>query len=112
MRPAAALILTFLLAACQPEPSETPSLAPVGPALVAQERAACIARGGNFSPSGPGGTLACILPTSDAGQPCTASEDCEGLCLARSASCAPLTPLFGCHEVLLAGGLRVTQCID
>lgn len=111
MRSAAALITVFLLAACQPEPPAA-SITPVGTALVEHERAACTARGGSFSPSGPGGALACIMPTSDAGQPCADSDDCEGLCLARSASCAPLTPLFGCHEVLLAGGLRATQCID
>jgi hypothetical protein len=38
--------------------------------------------------------------------------DCQGQCLARSMTCAPALPMFGCHEVVERSGMRVTLCID
>jgi hypothetical protein len=34
------------------------------------------------------------------------------MCLARSGTCAPIMPLFGCNEVLDKQGRRVTLCIE
>lgn len=79
--------------------------------LLAQQRAACAREGGRLQTL-VGGLVACIRPTRDAGRACTGASDCEGLCLARSGTCAPITPLYGCHEVLLAPGSRVTQCLE
>lgn len=56
--------------------------------------------------------FACFRPTADANEFCRAASDCEGLCLARSRTCAPTVPYFGCHEVLTASGLQATQCFE
>jgi hypothetical protein len=89
--------------------------APSGPAaespLLAQQRAACAREGGRMT-SLPSGLVSCIRQTRDAGRTCTGARDCEGVCLARTGTCAPIAPLYGCHEVLLAPGSRVTQCLD
>jgi hypothetical protein len=104
-------------------PSGAPIIAPAGAAapsssapqgetpLMAQQRRGCEAEGGVLRPR-PGGLLACVRVTGDSGRACTASSQCQSECLARSGTCAPVTPLFGCHEVLLAPGNRVTQCVD
>lgn len=54
----------------------------------------------------------CAMPTPDAGQACTSSSDCSSsMCLAETRSCAPITPMFGCIELLEDDG-PVTLCID
>lgn len=88
-----------------------PPPAPIPSALRASQ-ATCERGGGRFVPRRHGGIYDCLRSTRDAGQSCTRAGDCEGLCLARSGSCAPFTPLLGCHEVLDAGGGRMTQCIE
>lgn len=76
------------------------------------ERDACTRKGGRMV-AGPGGFgRLCVQPTPDAGKRCESAGDCTGHCLARGNVCAPLTPLMGCHDILLAGGERVTQCIE
>jgi hypothetical protein len=92
--------------AVQPEPVPTPE-----PPLLARQRAACAETGGHLMPRGSG-FFACVQPTGDAGRSCDASADCEGLCLARSGTCAPLHPLFGCHDVFTLPGRRETLCTD
>lgn len=100
-----------------PAPSDPPPTvlpAPEPPPdtpIVAAQRRACAREGGTLQPRASG-ILACVRTTRDAGQRCTASRECEGECLARSGTCAPFTPLFGCHEVLLAPGSQVTQCLE
>jgi hypothetical protein len=70
-------------------------------------------RGGGRMVAGPGGFgRVCVTPTQDAGKPCRTSGDCSGHCLARGNVCAPITPLMGCHDILLAQGQRTTQCIE
>ena len=110
---ACAGFLVTLLAAC-PQPDETPDTGLTGydPGLVDRERAACTERGGRFAPGGGTGRFVCFETTRDAGKRCSAETDCESVCLARSRSCAPLTPFFGCHEVLTASGRPATICID
>lgn len=94
------------------EPSETaaeapkPELPPASP-----EEAACRKKGGQWSKVGKGGQ-ACVQRTHDAGKQCTKASQCEGLCLARSGTCAPIAPLFGCNDILQNDGSRVTLCID
>jgi hypothetical protein len=96
-------------------PAGTPAAAAPAPAaenpLLAQQRAACAREGGRLQ-SLASGLVTCIRQTGDAGRACTGASDCEGVCLARSGTCAPITPLYGCHEVLLSPGSRVTQCLD
>jgi hypothetical protein len=79
------------------------------PALAAEQRA-CAARGGVLRPRGTGGLWACIRVTRDAGRPCATGADCEGSCLARSRTCTPFEPLFGCHDVLDRAGRLQTLC--
>ena len=86
----------------EPEP-ETP--------IMARQRRDCAAQGGQLQPGGAG-LFVCARNTRDSGQRCSANSECEGLCLARSETCAPFTPLFGCHEVLMAPGTPVTQCLN
>jgi hypothetical protein len=105
-----ALIALLALAACQ---TDAPApLPPVGEAKVAQERAACEARGGQFRSGGKSGGLICFTTPRDAGKQCTRASQCDSGCLARSQTCAPIKPLFGCNEILTDDGQRVTQCID
>lgn len=94
-----------------PAPLPTPTPTPPEPPLLARQRAECQRAGGLLTPRGPG-LYACVQPTRDAGQACDADADCEGLCLARSGTCAPLAPLYGCHEVFTAPGRRETLCTD
>ncbi|NYS24216.1 hypothetical protein HUK65_04355 [Rhodobacteraceae bacterium 2376] len=91
------------------EEAEAPA-PPINPALV-RARAECAAEGGRLVPVG-GARLSCLRDTRDAGRQCRARGDCEGECLARSGTCAPVRPLFGCHEVLNARGARVTECME
>ncbi|MBL8562120.1 MAG: hypothetical protein JNN06_07550 [Gemmobacter sp.] len=73
---------------------------------------ACEASGGLWSEAGKKGVKTCVQRTRDAGKSCKREGDCEGYCLARSRSCAPVTPLFGCNDILQADGGQVTLCID
>ncbi|WP_126974565.1 lipoprotein [Frigidibacter oleivorans] len=73
---------------------------------------ACTRTGGRFAAQGGGGAFACIRTPRDAGDSCRTGADCEGACLARSMTCAPVVPLFGCHEVVTASALRVTECLQ
>lgn len=81
------------------------------PAFLAEQRRLCERGGGQLASRGRG-VVACVRPTRDGGQRCQAATDCEGLCLARSGSCAPISPLFGCQEVFTARGLRETLCTE
>lgn len=73
---------------------------------------ACEKRGGAFVIVGKSGAFGCQTRTRDAGRSCRNSLDCEGSCLARSRSCAPIQPLFGCNDILQDDGRRVSLCID
>lgn len=106
------LLLTVLaLAACLPT-ARTPKLEPVGVARVEADRTACLKRGGEFHLLAKTGAYVCLSRPRDAGKACSAESDCEGACLARSGTCAPVMPLVGCHEVLTRSGTRVTECVE
>ena len=72
----------------------------------------CERKGGRYVATGESGARSCIQPTRDAGKQCSKESDCDGLCLARSRTCAPFKPLFGCNDILQKDGRRVTLCID
>lgn len=98
------------------EPATTAAEAPAaeGPPKppLSAEGQACEKRGGLWSATGKSGVMACVKRTRDFGKSCSRDRDCEGACLARSRSCAPITPLFGCHDVLQDDGRQVTLCLD
>ena len=72
----------------------------------------CEKRKGAWVSAGTTGTMSCQTPQRDGGKQCNRDSDCEGQCLARSRSCAPVAPLFGCNEILQDNGQRVTLCIE
>ncbi|QYZ68534.1 hypothetical protein [Neotabrizicola shimadae] len=76
------------------------------------EQLACERKGGSWASAGGSGAKACVKRTRDAGKQCTTGRQCEGDCLARSQTCSPITPLFGCNEILQDNGARVNQCIE
>jgi hypothetical protein len=79
---------------------------------MAAEEAACAARGGRWAQGGLSGAFVCFEQTRDAGRQCRRESDCESICLARSGTCAPIKPFFGCQDVLTDTGLRATLCVD
>jgi hypothetical protein len=108
MRLLIALGLGVGLAACLPDRQAEPPLPRLPHQILETD---CRRAGGSLGPVA-GGLLACLRDTRDAGKQCSRQGDCEGQCLARSGTCAPVDPLFGCHEVLNPQGVRVTQCRD
>lgn len=82
------------------------------PAPPSAEQRACTAKGGIWSATGASPLRTCLTPTRDAGKSCRKESDCDGLCLARSRTCAPVKPLFGCNDILQADGTRATLCMD
>ena len=102
-------------AAGQSIAEEAPALAPVATKPeVAKIKAqiTCEKRGGHWGNAGKSRLKTCIKRTKDAGKQCRKQGDCDSVCLARSGTCAPVKPLFGCNEVLQKDGSRVTLCID
>lgn len=97
-------------AAAEPEAAPEPMAAPV--IIKSAGQIACEKRGGNFVSAGKSGAMTCQTPTRDGGKQCRRESDCEGVCLARSFSCAPAKPLLGCNEILQDDGYRVELCID
>ena len=98
--------------AAEPPVSEPAATAPVAPArTVSAAEKTCIRQGGTWGPAGKAGET-CTKLTKDSGKQCDAESDCEGYCLARSRTCAPFTPMFGCNEILQDNGVQVTLCLD
>lgn len=112
-----------------PAPSTTPEQARAAPAATAGGtgapaedapppppkspfQIACEKDGGTWSRAGGSVAMTCFKPTRDGGKSCRRESDCATLCLARSRTCAPVTPLFGCHSVLQDDGRAVTLCLD
>lgn len=80
--------------------------------LKSPEQVKCEKQGGIWARAGKSEARTCVKQTRDGGKQCTRGSQCEGLCLARSGTCAPVTPLFGCNEILEDDGRRVTLCIE
>lgn len=101
-------------------PPAEPSVEPVAetapepepPVVKSPAQIACEKQGGRLVRVGTGLAMACQRVMRDAGKSCRRKSDCEGECLARSGTCAPLAPLFGCNDVLQDDGRQVSLCID
>lgn len=91
-----------------PAPEVAP---PVPEAQKSAAQIACEKKKGVWSRAGKGGN-ACVTYTRDGGKSCTTAKDCDSQCLARSGTCAPFKPLFGCNEILDDIGRRMTLCVD
>jgi hypothetical protein len=102
----------------EPEPADakTADPAPVDaapePAPPSPTALACTKKGGRYVKTGKGDLRACVKVTGDGGKQCRRESDCEGSCLARSGTCAPVTPLFGCNDILQDDGRRVSLCLN
>lgn len=97
----------------EPDPSPPPRTGALDPAnteALQSERVICEAKGGRWSRAGGGHS--CVTPTRDANRACSSASQCQGYCLARSGTCSPVVPLFGCHEVISPSGGMQTICID
>jgi hypothetical protein len=111
----ASLLLLLLLTACSTQADRTlPGSAPVA------TEAECLQRGGQWRQLGRLQVKQCLLPTADAGKPCTDGGQCEGLCLAPEGtidgsavggSCSVDTNRFGCRQILRDGS-AITMCVD
>lgn len=110
------MALTFgalvFLAACEEEDAADTDNAFAGAERFQAAEAACVADGGRWGQGGAAQQFVCYQDTRDANKSCSAQSDCSTFCLARSRTCAPVTPFFGCHEILTDRGLPATICID
>ena len=106
------VIFVLVLSGCQEDgPRASQTLSTV-PDLVAAERALCERTGGRWGARAGGNVFTCYRETRDANQLCSSASDCESVCLARSRTCAPITPFLGCHEILTIGGQPATECLN
>lgn len=99
----------------KPVADPAPTVPPVveEPARVpGPEELACLKTGGQWAVAGKAGGMTCVRTLRDAGKSCRKKSDCEGDCLARSNTCSPISPLFGCNDILQDNGVMVTLCID
>jgi hypothetical protein len=94
----------------EPAPKADLDAAPEPPKSDAER--ACEKKRGIWSKVGKGELRACVFMTRDSGKSCDRESDCEGVCLARSRSCSPVRPLFGCNDILQDNGSRATLCIE
>jgi hypothetical protein len=92
--------------------AETPAAPPPPEPLKSPSQIACEKTGGRFAKAGNSTPFVCARETRVGGKSCRRETDCEGLCLARSRSCSPITPVLGCQESLTQDGLRVTECVE
>lgn len=92
--------------AAQPEP-----VPPVVPAR-SEAQIACEKKGGTWYKVGKGEKRACVRQTRDSGKHCERESQCEGVCLARSGTCSPFKPMYGCNEIFQDNGARVTLCLE
>jgi hypothetical protein len=83
------------------------------PALKSAAQKKCERGGGSYvSVGGNKDFRTCVKRTRDANKSCDADSDCQGKCLARSRTCAPIDPLLGCNDILTDYGLVVSECVQ
>ena len=108
----ATVLLLVALGACDEDsPSDTTSES-LFPDLLTSEREACENTGGRWATAATEGAFTCYRDLPDAHKSCQSSQDCRGQCLARSRTCTPVEPFFGCLQVLSASGLPQTVCVE
>jgi type IV secretory pathway TrbL component len=115
--------VTDATAVAAPEATEAATEAATDPAAEAPAEAApvvvpksdrqiaCERKRGVWADAGSG-LKVCVRKTNDSGKRCSKESDCEGVCLARSGTCAPADPMLGCNDLLQDDGSRATLCIE
>ncbi len=106
------LIAFVVLAGCLPETEAEDKGPLIGQSAIEATRLACEKGGGRFGKGGLAGTLVCFQTPHDAGKACNRPSQCSTDCLARTRTCAPVSPLFGCHEIFDDTGRTVVLCRD
>ncbi|MEM9343123.1 MAG: hypothetical protein AAGA87_08770 [Pseudomonadota bacterium] len=106
LRYAIAGLLLLTLVGCDEEDSGST----IDPANIDRAEAQCLDDGGQWLQRGSG--RFCLRLTPDGGQSCSTRSDCSTQCLARSRTCAPADPMFGCNEVIGSNGLVTTLCVE
>lgn len=99
-------------AAAQEEIPVPEAAAPAPEEQKSAARLSCEKRGDMWVKAGKSSVHTCVKRTKDAGRKCSNGTQCQGECLARSRTCAPYQPLFGCNEILQDNGVRMTLCLD
>jgi hypothetical protein len=94
------------------EPAPTPDLTDVPVTPKSERQLACEKKKGRWAKVGKGEARACVFQTKDSGKRCERESQCDRVCLARSGTCAPYKPMYGCNEILQDNGARVTLCLD
>jgi hypothetical protein len=94
------------------DPAPKPDLAATPVTPKSEMQLACEKKGGTWFKIGNGGKRACVRQTKDAGKRCERESQCDSVCLARSNTCAPFKPMYGCNEILQDNGARVTLCLE
>ncbi len=99
-------------AAPDPAPAAEAEDAAPPPPPKSELQLACEKKGNRWLKIGEGEKRACVRMTRDQGKRCERESQCESVCLARSGTCAPFKPMYGCNEVLQDNGARVTLCLE
>lgn len=94
------------------EPAPKPDLTEIPVTPKSEQQLACEKKKGRWAKIGKGDVRACVYQTKDAGKRCEKESQCDSVCLARSGTCAPFKPMYGCNEILQDNGARVTLCLD
>ena len=100
------------LEAATTEPAPKPDLTEVPVTPKSEQQLACEKKKGRWAKVGKGEGRACVFTTKDSGKRCERESQCDSVCLARSGTCAPFKPMYGCNEILQDNGARVTLCLD
>ncbi len=95
-----------------PSLAPKPDLAETPVTPKSEMQLACEKKGGRWFKVGKGEKRACVRQTKDANKRCEKESQCDGVCLARSGTCSPFKPLYGCNEILQDNGARVTLCLE
>ena len=110
-----AALLVLTLAACSglPKPLLVTPQPTTSPITIPDNETDCLEMGGTWGPQGRAQTDMCDLPTTDAGQACSDSSQCQGMCLASASvgTCSPRTINFGCFDIMM-DGVQMGICID
>ena len=106
------VLMMVVLLSCDEDSGSAPASDSIFPDLMNEQRESCERRGGRWGPAANKTTFVCYQTLPDANQTCKTGRDCQGFCLSRSRTCSPVTPFYGCHEVLSNSGLPQTVCIE
>jgi hypothetical protein len=106
------LACLLFLAACQEDGPQASESQTAFPDLLEMQRSACERDRGRWALAPSKAAFVCYRNLRDANQSCRIDSDCQGLCLARSRTCSPIEPFYGCHEVLTNDGVQQTLCLD